>query len=123
MKIIKLHYLNVSLVIVLVVLLFQLINIRFIHQNSDTAPKRQLYTVETFKTGDNGWGYSILCGGKMVIRQDIIPAIQQSIPFQSEKDAKETAHLVIKKLNHKMLPVISVDELDSLRVLVLTDYQ
>jgi hypothetical protein len=116
MKIIRHTYLNAGLIIVMFAILFQLLNIRSIQKDKFNGTIRNTYSVETFRTGESGWGYSIKCGEKIVIKQDIIPAIQQSVPFHSENDAKKTANLVIHKLNLKKIPAISVNELDSLQV-------
>lgn len=98
--------------------MFQIVNTRFIHHSeANDSNNRELYSVETFKTGENGWGYNIvLRDKKVIIKQDIIPAVQRSIPFQSEEDARKTALLVINKLNHKNGPTVTVSELDSLHI-------
>ena len=120
MKIIKSFYLKISLAIVVVAVIFLIVNIRFIHHQStgNKSSNGQFFSVETFRTGENGWGYNILNHKKVIIKQDIIPAVQRLIPFQSEADARKTAYLVIYKLNHKKLPTITISELDSLHIFV-----
>jgi hypothetical protein len=76
------------------------------------------FTIETFKTETGGWGYNIVSGNKVFIKQDVIPAVQLAIPFRSEKEARRIAELVVKKLNSKKIPSITVEELDSLSITI-----
>ena len=123
MRIIKSSYQFIGLLIVVAAVIFQVINIHFLNPKAnDETYYKQSYAFETFRIGKNGWGYSIKHGKKIIIKQDIIPAIQKSIPFQSEKDARKTALLVIQKLNHRKLPAVTVNELDSLQVVTLNNF-
>jgi len=76
------------------------------------------FTFKTFKTTTGGWGYHILAGKKVLVKQDIVPAIQTAIPFRSEDDAKKTAQLAVSKLNNRRFPTITRKELDSLKIRV-----
>ena len=78
-----------------------------------SAIKTPELKVETFPT-DSGWGYNILAGEKIVIRQEIIPAVQKNEAFQSSDDAKKVAALVVKKLKSGDLPSVTPVEIDSL---------
>lgn len=71
--------------------------------------------LEVYRAGE-GWGYNIFLGGKIIIKQDIIPAIQNSIPFHSEADARKVGQLVLEKLKKSEHPTIKIQEMDSLRV-------
>ncbi len=88
----------------------------FTFQHKNTKTKLAGLNIETFQTDTGGWGYNIVTGEKILIKQDIIPAIESNIPFQSEKDAKKTASLVIKKMKSKKFPTITVEELNELNV-------
>ncbi len=74
------------------------------------------FRVQTFSVDGKGWGYEIVCKNKIIIKQDIIPAIQHPTPFQSEEDARETGQLVINKMKRKKLPSVSIAELDSMQI-------
>ena len=89
----------------------------FIEQNKEMPLQQDRFRVQTFATGDGGWGYSIFDGEKQIIKQDIIPAIRKNVSFQSEKDALQTGLLVIEKLKHNKLPTISREELERLHIL------
>lgn len=89
----------------------------FKEQNKKMPLQQDRFRVQTFETGDGGWGYSIFQGDKQIIKQDIIPAIRKNISFQSENDALQTGLLVIEKMKHNKLPTISREELEGLRIL------
>jgi|WetSurMetagenome_2_1015567.scaffolds.fasta_scaffold139925_2 hypothetical protein len=74
------------------------------------------YSVETFKAKNNGWGYNILAGEKIIIKQDIIPGIQKNTPFHSESDAKKVGLFVLEKVKKHQHPAVKIQELDSLKV-------
>jgi hypothetical protein len=65
---------------------------------------------------NKGWSYYILLKNKIIIKQEYIPAIQRSIPFRNEADARKVGNLVIQKLENHIRPSVSIDELDSLRL-------
>lgn len=81
--------------------------------------KQQLqseYSLKTFCVEGNEWGYYIMKGGKIIIKQDIIPAISKKVSFQSEEDAKKTGNLVLQKLNSGNLPAVTIQELQKLQI-------
>ncbi|WP_158868799.1 DUF4907 domain-containing protein [Maribellus comscasis] len=78
--------------------------------------KQERFSVQTFTTGDGGWGYSIFHNKKRIIKQDVIPVIRKNMSFQSEKDARITGLLVIEKLNAKKLPTLNRQELENLHI-------
>ncbi len=61
---------------------------------------------------ENGFGYMIVSKGKILIKQENIPTIQEQKPFCSEKDANKIANLVKKKMIHKESPSITLKELE-----------
>ncbi len=78
---------------------------------------KALLSYKVYKV-DSGWGYKIYKNKKVFIKQPIIPAINATIPFKTQKDAEKVAKLVIEKMQKQIgLPSISVEELDSLGVL------
>ncbi|WP_281235300.1 DUF4907 domain-containing protein [Flavobacterium gelatinilyticum] len=70
---------------------------------------------ETFKT-DSGWGYTIAYKNKIIIKQSIIPVINDNKSFSTEEDALKTAHLVIEKLKKNVSPTVSKNELILLKI-------
>lgn len=76
------------------------------------------YSYKVMYEENNGWGYQIFEGDKMVINQMHIPAVQGIQGFSSQENAATTARYIIKKINEGIFPpTISVSTLDSLRVL------
>lgn len=65
---------------------------------------------------DDGFGYVITSGDKILIKQSYIPAIQESKPFYSKEDANKVANLVIDKLNNKTSPTVSLKDLTILNI-------
>ncbi|MEZ5104404.1 MAG: DUF4907 domain-containing protein [Draconibacterium sp.] len=74
------------------------------------------YSLKTFRIEENEWGYYIMKGGKIIIKQDMIPAISKKASFQSESDAKKTGSLVLQKLNSGNLPAVTLQELRQLQI-------
>lgn len=75
-------------------------------QSSDIKP----FTIKTFEV-NNGWGYSVLIRNKEIIRQEMIPAIQQQSAFLNQKDAYTAALLMIGKLKEKKTPGLTKNEM------------
>ena len=73
------------------------------------------FKIESFKT-KTGWGYSIASNGKILIRQSIIPAINERKSFKTEKDALKTGHLVNEKLSKGLSPTITKNDLILLKI-------
>jgi hypothetical protein len=79
-------------------------------------PERIDYKVVTFPSGD-GWGYKVMEGKKVIIEQFHIPAINGTIAFATEEQAKLTGLLVTQKIMQgNFPPTITIEELDSLGV-------
>lgn len=75
-------------------------------QQSDIKP----FTIKTFEV-NNGWGYSVLIRNNEIIRQEMIPAIQQQSAFLNQKDAYVAAVLMIRKLREKKTPGLTKNEM------------
>jgi predicted glutamine amidotransferase len=74
------------------------------------------YDLKVFKH-EEGWGYEILRNNKPFIYQEYIPAIEGNKVFADSRSAKKTGKLVLSKLQHHQLPVVSVEELQQLGVI------
>jgi Domain of unknown function (DUF4907) len=64
----------------------------------------------------NGWGYELFREDRIIIHQEIIPAIEGNSPFLSRSDARKTGELALYKLSTGKLPVITRQDLDSLEI-------
>lgn len=100
--------------VIVIVLLFVTQIIRHKNSNQDKNLKEDFKT-ETFKTSD-GFGYYIKLNDQVIIKQEIIPAISVNVAFKTEKDAENTANLVIQKIKNKKVPSVNREELDSLGI-------
>lgn len=72
----------------------------------------RLNVIET----ENGWAYNILNNNQVFIHQPNIPAIQNTKAFKSKADAKKVGNLVLQKIKTNSFPVVSKEELDSLKI-------
>jgi Domain of unknown function (DUF4907) len=72
----------------------------------------QLQAIQT----SSGWGYEILTDGKVYIKQVYIPAIQGKRSFRSKEEALLVGNKVLDKIEHKQMPVISLDELKEMHI-------
>ncbi|MBA3899261.1 MAG: DUF4907 domain-containing protein [Bacteroidetes bacterium] len=83
---------------------------------SEITENKADYRLEIFEQ-DNGWGYKIYAGQKVVIDQTHIPAISGVVAFYDKEQAEKTGKLVIAKIQSGIFPpTISITELDSLGV-------
>ncbi len=112
--------------IFLIALLFPLIFAVIYHLNKEEAHTSlkeinpfQLasLSVETFYIKGHGWGFEIYVDGKSFIYQEKIESLTIPKGYENEQDAVRVAELVIHKIRRNTLPpLISIKELDSLRV-------
>ncbi|MBC9795020.1 DUF4907 domain-containing protein [Sinomicrobium weinanense] len=77
--------------------------------------KKEGITVEVYEV-PGGYGYLVKNDSKVLIRQDMIPSIQQISPFCSYDDAKAVAALVKRKMLRNEHPAITKEELKALHV-------
>ena len=66
---------------------------------------------------ENGYGYQIELGNKVLIRQEYIPVLRGKKPFATAQDAKLTANKIISKLHNKESPVLTLSELKELQIM------
>jgi hypothetical protein len=77
--------------------------------------KKETLKIESFKT-QTGWGYSIAHKNKVLIKQSVIPVINDTKSFSSEDDALKVGNLVVKKLNQNISPTVSKNDLILLKI-------
>ena len=77
-----------------------------------TSKSESTYAIKTFQI-EKGWGYSIFNGNKIIIRQDKVPSIKEQKHFSSEQDALICGKIMLKKLQQKEIPSVTVSELQS----------
>jgi len=63
---------------------------------------------------ENGFGYHILRGDKIMIQQNFIPTINAYQPFIKKKHAEKAAKLVVKKLKDNKVPALSSEEVKAI---------
>lgn len=116
MKTTKLYILVTAIFIVLAALV---VLQAYTKHNSSTVNQGPEYSINLFSVDSGkGWGYDILENDKVIIHQDIIPAVTDSRPFLSMLEAKKVGTLVIEKLEKKQKPYISIAELKKLGITV-----
>ena len=76
-----------------------------IKSNANSSYNTRIYTVNM------GYGYEISLDNKILIKQDIIPAISDQHTFCTQEDALKIANLVVTKLKNKQNPRITKEEL------------
>ncbi len=104
---------SISAIILVVIALFLF---KSVFSTPDSLKKEApIPVIETYRV-QGGWGYSILVENKIIIKQDIIPAVQSNSPFQTKEDAQKTGEWVLKKILKKERPTINVFDLDSMHI-------
>jgi hypothetical protein len=73
------------------------------------------YQVETF-TVTGGYGYQIKQEGKVIIRQPVIPAIQEKKPFATQNQALTVGNIVKERVEQKKDFSVTVQELRKLNI-------
>ncbi|MEO9510957.1 MAG: DUF4907 domain-containing protein [Flavobacteriaceae bacterium] len=81
----------------------------------DLNKKKLDFKSEVF-TVKEGFGYQIISGERILIRQDFIPAVPGKKPFSSAQDAKLVADLVMHKLSKGKSPMVSKVEIAHLNI-------
>lgn len=84
--------------------------------NNPDKNSKEDFSTEIFKTENGGFGYQIKLNDQVIINQEIIPAISMNASFKTEKDARNTAKLVVQKIKNKKVPSVTVQELDSIGI-------
>ena len=94
--------------------LFAIVIYLFIYVNILTKDTKK-YSIAIHQV-DTGFGYTIKYGGKILIKQDFIPAIQKIQPFCTQQDAQKTANIVKNKMLKKQNPKVLLAELQELKI-------
>ncbi|MGB5434842.1 MAG: DUF4907 domain-containing protein [Maribacter sp.] len=68
---------------------------------------------------NDGYGYQILKGNKILIQQEVIPAVAGRRSFRTIKDAQFVADMVLSKISKGDSPVLTVQELNELDIVIL----
>ncbi|MCC9063187.1 DUF4907 domain-containing protein [Flavobacterium piscisymbiosum] len=91
-------------------LLFLLLVLQF-----TACTKNEPFKTESFKTA-SGWGYTIAFKNKIIIKQSVIPVINDTKSFATENDALKVAHLVVDKLHQNISPTVTKNDLILLKI-------
>lgn len=87
----------------------------FVVLHITACSKNQIFKAESFKT-TSGWGYIIYKKNKIIIKQSIIPVINDTKSFSTKKDAVKVANLVVQKLKEHNLPTVTKNDLILLKI-------
>lgn len=68
------------------------------------------FNIKITKT-ESGYFYDIYKKNKIIIHQPNIPAVIGDQQFKDSTQCKKIAQLVVKKLEHKIFPTITIEEL------------
>lgn len=71
------------------------------------------FSSDTFLTS-SGWGYNILVNGKLLIRQESIPAYAGETGFPTKEQAEKAATLIINKMKRSEPPVVTTFEIQQI---------
>lgn len=71
--------------------------------------------MESFKT-KTGWGYSITSNDRVLIKQSIIPVINDTKSFKTKEDALKVGNLVVDKLHKDLSPTVTKNDLILLKI-------
>jgi len=89
-----------------------------IQKETVTISKNPIYEVVVSENETNDFGYQILQDGKMIINQQIIPAIPGNNGFSTKEKAQTAGQFTLMKIKNGIFPpTVSPSELDSLGVL------
>ncbi|MET0943856.1 MAG: DUF4907 domain-containing protein [Flavobacterium sp.] len=77
--------------------------------------RKESFTIETFKT-KTGWGYSITSNDRVLIKQSIIPVINDTKSFKTKEDALKVGTLVVDNLNKDLSPTVTKNDLILLKI-------
>ena len=88
---------------------------RFTGNNRHNRNNEIKLSSRTFK-GDAGWGYDIYTNDTLYIHQEFIPAAEGRKGFSTKEDAEKISRLALAKLKSCKLPVITIEEIDSLGI-------
>lgn len=95
------------------------INKKYLLPNNSLEVKTIKVDVKTIKV-EKGWGYEIYKDGELFISQKMIPAEEGFKHFTTKEQAQKVADLVAEKIKQGKgggLPQITIEELDSLKII------
>ena len=101
--------------VVILSLVLSVFLVVFIVKKTIKTHNNQPFTTLIYQT-NHGFGYSISYNKKILIKQDVIPAIQSNTPFCSYEDAERVANVVLKKIYKKEAPTVTITELKQLGI-------
>ncbi|MDR7371897.1 DUF4907 domain-containing protein [Flavobacterium aquidurense] len=80
-----------------------------------SCSRKESLKIKSFKT-KSGWGYSIASKEKVIIKQSIIPVINDTKSFSTEEDALRVGNLVVGKLKQDLSPTVTKNDLILLKI-------
>lgn len=113
MKKIFLSVISIALLFVFLYPLFSNKEIRTITPEPSITLEYHVFPVNV----DEGWGYEISNGDRVVIKQNQIPAMEGNSSFKTQKDAENVAKLVLNKIKMNETPSVTKEELRQLKII------
>ncbi len=98
-----------------------MLGLGFLIYNQTVTNKSKTLHSEVIDLND-GYGYQIKVGNKIVILQEYIPGFPGKQKFASEEEALKTANLVLSKLKEGKSPVLSPSEMEKLDIATLVGH-
>ncbi|WP_396633841.1 DUF4907 domain-containing protein [Maribacter sp. R86514] len=95
--------------------LFLALGLGYSIYNQITTDNNQQFHGQVVNLND-GFGYQIMSGDKIVILQEYIPGFPGKQKFVSEEDAQKTVNLVLLKLEEGKSPVLLPSDLVELNI-------
>jgi hypothetical protein len=77
--------------------------------------RKESFKIATFKT-KTGWGYSITSNDRVLIKQSIVPVINDIKSFKTKEDALKVGTLVVDNLNKDLSPTVTKNDLILLKI-------
>lgn len=99
----------------IVIVLFLALGLGYSIYNQITTDNNQQFHGQVVSLND-GFGYQIMSGEKIVILQEYIPGFPGKQKFVSEEDAQKTVNLVLSKLEDGKSPVLLPSDLAELNI-------
>ena len=99
----------------IVIVLFLALGLGYSIYNQITTDNDQQFHGQVVSLND-GFGYQIMSGEKIVILQEYIPGFPGKQKFVSEEDAQKTVNLVLSKLEDGKSPVLLPSDLAELNI-------
>lgn len=77
--------------------------------------KKEEFEVKSIKV-NAGWGYTIGMNDKIIIKQTVIPTVNEKRSFKSEADALKVGNWVLERIKQNLSPTVAKKDLILLEI-------